>query len=379
MNENIPAGLRPAFQRSQHPYLMWDGIQSIAEGAAEILSDEVRASIRSAAQAMKGKYPVHFIGAGTSYFVGIASVYALQAMAKYPGMAYNAFEFEAYPPARLRNNTVVGISHTGGTPAVIDAVNVAKQEGALTVGYTDVADSALTGAADHMIISQMGAEPALPKTRSYIAALMRSYLLALELARLEGEEVSAFEAELQKAPDQIRRVLQETEAQVRELAKKYANTGRMVVVGGGPQHATALEASLKITEAPRVHSTPWEIEEAVHGTWASTRTGDLVIVSAVEGHSAEKSRKLIEGMGTVEVDTWAVTNLEGDLPGAAHVTRLGVKAPEIFMPLYAVLPLYHFAYFLSLEREVHPDTMNMSDPRYLKARTALRPTIKRGG
>lgn len=379
MMENIPVGLQPAFQRSHHPFLMWDGIQSIPEGAAEILSDEVRASIRSAAQAMKGKSPVHFLGAGTSYFVGNASVYALQAMASYPGAAYNAFEFAAYPPPRLQNNTVIGISHTGGTPAVIDAMLMARKEGALTVGYTDVADSALSDTTDHIIVSQMGAEPALPKTRSYIAALMRSYLLSLELARQEGEDVSQYEAELQKAPDLIRRILQETEGHAREIAKKYVNTQRIVVVGGGPQHATALEASLKINEAPRVPSTPWEIEEAVHGTWASTRTGDLVIVLAVEGQSDEKSRKLIEGMATVEVDTWAVTNLERELPGAAHVTRLGVQAPEIFMPLYAILPLYHFAYFLALERGVHPDTMNMSDPRYLKARTALRPTIKRSG
>jgi glucosamine--fructose-6-phosphate aminotransferase (isomerizing) len=378
MNENIPAGLRSAFQRSQHPFLMWDGIQSISSGAAEILSADVRESIRSAAQAMKGKMPVHFTGAGTSYFAGIASVYAFQAMANYSGVAYNAFEFEAYPPPRLQNNTVVGISHTGGTPAVIDAMRVARERGALTLGYTDVADSVLLDVVDHSIVSQMGAEPSLPKTRSYIAALMRSYLLALELARLEGKDVSAFETELQKVPEQTSRILLETEAQARELAKKYARTMRIVVVGGGPQHATALEASLKITEAPRIHSTPWEIEEAVHGTWASTRSGDLVIVVAVEGNSAEKSRKLIEGMGTIEVDTWTVTNLEGELPGAVAVTQLGVRAPEIFMPLYGVLPLYQFAYFLALERGVHPDSMNMSDPRYLKARTALRPTIRRG-
>lgn len=378
MMENIPAGLQPAFQRSQHPFLMWDGIQSIPEGAAEILSADVRASIRSAAEAVKGKQPFHFTGAGTSYFAGIASVYAFQALANYTGIAYNAFEFEAYPPPNVQNNTVVGISHTGGTPAVIDAMRVARAEGALTIGYTDVAGAALTGAAEHLIISQMGAEPSLPKTRSYIAALMRSYLLAVELARLEGKDVSAYEAELQKAPEIMRQILDENEAQAREMAKKYAGTARMVVVGGGPQYATALEAALKITEAPRVHTTPWELEEAVHGTWASTRTGDLIIVVAVEGRSAEKSRKLIEGMGTIEVDTWAVTNLAIDLPGASAITRLSVQAPEIFMPLYAVLPLYQFSYFLAVERGVHPDTMNMSDPRYLKARTALRPTIRRG-
>jgi glucosamine--fructose-6-phosphate aminotransferase (isomerizing) len=377
MNENIPAGLRAAFERSQHPFLMWDGIQSIPSGAEEILSTGVREAIRAAAQAMKGKMPVHFTGAGTSYFVGIASVYAFHVIANYLGIAHNAFEFEAYPPPHLQDNTVVGISHTGGTPAVIDAVRLARERGALTIGYTDVTDSVLSDAADHLIVSQMGAEPSLPKTRSYIAALMRSYLLALELARLEGRDVSDFETELQKVPEQTSRVIGETEAQARELAKKYANISRIVVAGGGPQYATALEASLKITEAPRVHSTPWEIEEAVHGTWASTRSGDLVIVVAVEGSSSEKSRKLIEGMGTIEVETWAVSNLEGELPGASAITPLGLHAPEILMPLYAILPLYQFAYFLALERGVHPDSMNMSDPRYLKARTALRPTIRR--
>lgn len=379
MATNIPASIQPAFERSQHPFLMWDGIQSISKGVQEILDQPVRGRIEAVAGAIAGKEPIHLIGAGTSYFVGIASVFMFQSLAGVQAFPYNAFEFAAYPPPNLANNTVIGISHTGGTPAVVDGIRYARRQGALTVGYTDVSPSALENAAEQVIAGALGAEPSLPKTRSYLAALTRSALLAVELGKRKGIDTGRYEEGLQAAPERYDRILQSTEEQVRSIAGRYPQTNRIVVVGGGPSWATALEGSLKITEAALVHSTPWELEEAVHGTWASTRTGDLIIILAMDGPSYEKAVKLAQGMKLIDVETWVITNRPEDVEGATHLTKIEEGGSEIFTPLFAVLPLYQFAYFLALERNIHPDIMRLDDPRYLQARMLLRQTVTVSG
>ena len=58
------------------------------------------------------------------------------------------------------------------------------------------------------------------------------------------------------------------------------------------------------------------------------------------------------------------------IPGADYVTYIP-EAPEVVTPLYAILPIYQFAYHLALAKGVHPDIMNLDDERYLKTRLSL--------
>ena len=66
---------------------------------------------------------------------------------------------------------------------------------------------ALTRASEWVIPSTMGSEPALPKTRSYTSTLMRGYLQAVALARLDGRKESAWEGALHQAPGLTRQVI----------------------------------------------------------------------------------------------------------------------------------------------------------------------------
>ena len=376
MLNEIPAGVKTAFERTRHPFYMWEGIQELPQAAEDMFSADVQDRLKEAAAAMRGKETAHLIGCGTSYFAAIAATYVLHAVTTLSSCAHNAFEYLAYPPQASVKNVLVGISHTGGTPVVIDSVKLAEQRGELTVGFTDVQNSALDRAAAHTIPSSMGVEPALPKTRSYIAALLRSYLLALEIGAQQGRDMTTFSAQLQKAPALLAEVMQAVEGQAKDLADHLKDARKFVLVGGGPQWATAQEGALKLTEAARVIADAWELEEAVHGTWASTQAGDVIIILAMEGPSYEKAATLAEGMRMIGATVWVITNnSEASFP-ADYRTQLPPGLDELFMPLTAIVPLYDFTYFLALARGVRPDNMNLADPRYLKARQMMRPSVK---
>jgi glucosamine--fructose-6-phosphate aminotransferase (isomerizing) len=375
MNNELPASLLHVFERQEHPYHMWDGIQSIPKGLEEILAREGMQAARSAGAVMLDRTSIHLLGCGTSYFAAIALAHAFQQIAHQPAYAWEAFEFLTYPPVGIEQSAVVGISHTGGTPAVVKAVEMARQLGAVTIGHTDEANSALTRASDQVFLSAMGAEPALPKTRSYLSSLMRGFLESVELASLKGRETSALAYALKRAPKLVRQVLEAGEKQARELAERWSGRRRIVVSGGGPHYATALEGMLKLTEAAMYNATAWEIEEAVHGTWASTTEEDLIIQIAMDGPSYESALRLAGGMKTIDAQVWVLTDRPWNKVEVDALTLLPTGEPELFTPLYAILPLYQFAYFTALAKKLSPDSMRVEDPRFLDARKQMRSSL----
>lgn len=376
MTINIPKSLEGAFDRTEHPFHMWDGIQSIPEGLNEILSPEVHTIIENAAKALTGKSPIHMVGCGSSYFTALAASYVFHEITQVQTTSADAYEFYSYPPPGLEKAALIGISHTGGTPSVVLSVRHAQKAGALTVGYTDVANSALGREASYVIASKMGVEPALPKTRSFEAALMRHYMLALEMARISGKDVSPYSSFLQSAPSLAQDTITRHEEEVKQLASLYYGVRRIITVGGGPLLATAYEASLKLTESALMDSSAWELEEAVHGTWASTIPDDLFIILAIGEKGMEKSERLAKAMNLVGAKVWVLTDMDKEFPGVDHVTRLKTQGfPELFMPLLAILPLYEFSYFVALAKGIRPDNMRLADPRYLEARMMIRESI----
>ena len=376
MSENIPAGVQAAFERSQHPFLMWEGIQSIPDGLADVLSRPVCNRIRQAAQAIKERSVLHLLGCGTSYFAAVAGTYLFQELAGCLSSASDAFEFFAYPPAHLDQAAVIGISHTGTTKSVMQALELARQGGALTLGITDGRQSAIEQQADVCIPSGLGLERSLPKTRSYLSSVLRIYLLAVELASLQGKDFSEYETVLLDSPQAARRVLDGVENQMKELAHTFkSGVRRIVVVGAGPQLATAMEGALKLTEAALMNSVAIQAEEFAHGAWYSVQPSDLIIFLAAQGHSFEKMLKLERAMRLVGTSTWLITDDPLGMDGIGVRTLLPQGIPEALLPLYTILPIYQFTYYLALERGLRPDNLNLSDPNFMAARTLMRESV----
>jgi len=191
---------------------------------------------------------------------------------------------------------------------------------------------------------------------------------------LASRPVEGWEDALRRAPAIASRVIAASQEQARTLAYAWATCRRIVVAGGGPQHATAQEGMLKLTEAALISSVAWEIEEAVHGTWASTTEDDLLILLAMDGPCYESAVRLAGGMKTVGSKVWMITNRAWNGPAVDAVTSLPDGEPELLMPLYAILPIYLFTYFTALAKNLSPDAMGLTDPRFLDARNQMRST-----
>ena len=324
--------------------------------------------VPAAAAALADASSVDLAGCGTSYFAGMAIAHVLQEVG-IPAQAHNAFELAAYPPPADPRRALVAISHTGTTP---DAVAAARDRSAPTIGLTDAADSPLVRACDHALIGPGGMEPALPKTRSYLTTLQRGYTLALAAGAAHGAATAELDDALRGAPEVAATSL--AAEGIDALAQRFSRAGRIVVVGAGPEVATANEAALKITEAAGMHADAWEVEEAAHGTWASAEPDELAVLLAPRGRGAEAIRRIGRGLRAIGVATWVLGTDPEALAEADHATALP-ELPEPLAPLASPLPLYRFAFELALARGANPDVMRQDEPRHREARTIMRRSL----
>ena len=370
---NIPANLQSAFARQKHPFLMWDGFQQIP-GAIQDIVENIK--IQAIIDLVKNQRKFYIVGCGTSLFAAQAAYYAFQELTNATATAMNAFEFSAYPPRDLEESLLVGISHTGGTPVVYESLKLAKSKKIPAISITDKRNSKIEKISDLCLISSLGPEPALPKTWSYIAGLVRLYLIAIAKSASEGANVYETLGMLEKLAPTTQDLIDRLEPEIHSFAKSLKASNYFAVAGGGPLTSTANEAALKLTEAALVKSIGWEIEESAHGAWASIGEKDWVIITAIKGPSFAKALKLADGMKKIGAKVWAITDQPDSFKSMDMVTDLPAQYPEWLMPIPAIIPLYIFTYYLSTSRGINPDIMRLDDKRYMEARQSMRQTIE---
>jgi len=364
---SLPDYITKASERKAHPYHMWDGICGIEPVLKSIAETYAKDDISVIAKELAGKERIYFIGCGTSLYNGMAAQFIFNRVAGINVSAVYALEFTEFPPLNLEKCAVVGVSHTGGTASVIAAINKAKEYGAYTLAITDVEGSPIAVAADACLPNFGGREPALPKTRSYLAALMKVYYLAAAVARSRGRDCASFLEELKSVPEKAGAFLKKNEEYIRALAANQYKT--TYFFGSGMNLGSVYEAALKLQETAQIISIPFELEEGMHGPWVTMNPGDLVTVLHFDGFYRNKSLELIRSLKHIGVDILVIGNAASFNENVKQFILIEEK--EMMSPFYTVLPFYQMAYFIALEKGNNPDFMRFHEEPYLNTRLTL--------
>jgi glucosamine--fructose-6-phosphate aminotransferase (isomerizing) len=363
----LPDYIIRASERKAHPYHMWDGITAIESTLASIRDTYKNDGIAAIAEKLAGKESMYFVGCGTSYYDGLAAQFLFNRIAGMNVTAMYALEFAEFPPLNLKNCAVVGVSHTGGTASVIGALAKAKEGGAYTLGITDVEGSNISAAVDTVLPCFGGREPSLPKTRSYLAALMKIYYLAAAVGRARGRNCDDFLAELETIPEKAGSFLKKTEEPVKALAENaYKN---VYLFGSGFNLGSVSEAALKLQETAQLVTVPFELEEGMHGPWVTMNKGDLVAVLHFDGLYHKKSRELIRSLSHIGMDLLVIGNAPPD--GENIKCYIPVEEKECMSPFFTVMPFYQLAYLIALKKGNNPDFMRLWEEPYLATRLSL--------
>jgi glucosamine 6-phosphate synthetase-like amidotransferase/phosphosugar isomerase protein len=305
---------------------------------------------------------IYLIGHGSSLYNGQVGEYVLEHIAGIPSKAVPAFAFSAYAEQRLLDSDtlVIGISTTGETQAVYDALERARQAGSPTMAITAHKDSLITHNVDAVILTGGEDDRISVKTKSYVQALIPLYLLAGQLAD-DPQAKSYWIGQVKLAAQGAHHFIQEQWAQIKQLAEQYANAPKVFVFGTGPNLGTAEEASLKIIEMAKMYSECQELEDFFHGRLREVDQKSPLFFIAPQGRASRRVLDFLTVTDMIQAPSIVLTDsITSGVQGLArNVIRIPVSLDEFATPLLYVLPTHIFGYEMALQRGYDPTA-----PRY---------------
>ena len=323
-----------------------------------------------AAQQLNARERVLLTGIGTSYHAAIVGEYLLR-LAGIDAWAVRSYEFVTYPRPLRSDDGVIVISHRGSKVHGIGAVQRAKQAGIFTVG--------ITGKGSQMrdvdiLLETVGQEISSAHSISYIGTLTRLAQIAARLAGLRGNTQIAQKIEqgLSVLPMAIEQLFQHEDV-LRQIAQDVVmHQRRVIIVGAGPNAATAPEGALKAKEAAYITAEGLELEQAIHGPVVGFEASDLLITISVKGPAQLRIADLLQALHTIGTQVLLLGDIPSDAAGLfshagwTHVELTGETIEEL-TPLLAVVPLQLLADFLAAARGTDADSFRKDQETYKDA------------
>lgn len=228
----------------------------------------------------------------------------------------------------------VAISQSGKTEEIVETMEWAKDCGAATVAITNGHGSPLAMSADVALLTEAGAELAVPATKTYTTQLAALAILGLGL----GADVDP--DDLQRVPDEVARLIEATEADANlaKIVEELAKVPGTVVSARGIAFGTALELALKLKEACYLHAMGLSYADLLHGPIAVVDADTpAIVLGAEDSPTLEGTVALAARVVEAGARAYGIGG-GGDLASASSLALAGPNLPEWLAPLGLIVP-----------------------------------------
>ena len=206
---------------------------------------------------------IFFVGQGTAGVAAQACADILKYYLDDPGLPVNALKASelsgfhlgtAQNAAAMTDTLVIAISQSGTTTDTNRAVDMARDQGAMTLAIVNRRDSDLTFKVDGVVYTSNGRdiEMSVASTKAFYAQIVAGSLLALHMAAIRGRRDEAFVTQeirqLLALPAKMQTILAMGD-RFEQSARRLATTKTYwATVGSGPNKASADEIRIKLSE-----------------------------------------------------------------------------------------------------------------------------------
>jgi glucosamine--fructose-6-phosphate aminotransferase (isomerizing) len=272
---------------------------------------------------------------GTSDHAALYAKYLAEVHLNLPAGLASASSFTVYGARPDMGGVLfLAVSQSGGSPDLVESLQVARECGALTVAVTNNPASALASAAAQHVPVLAGPERAVAATKTYTSELLALYLV------LVGGDAA-------RLPDAADRTLEHADM-AHAAAGRFTHLDRLVTTGRGFSYPTAREGALKLMETSYLAAQAFSGADLLHGPLAMLGPDVPVIAITTPGRGATALTPVLERLAATHVDVLRVGPAEG-LP----VETDGVD--EMLAPILEILPLQQLAWRLAIDRGGDPD------------------------
>ncbi len=379
--------------RTGHPYFMYDEMLAQPDAARMALAadseqrDHITKELASTHRAtdsivgpgflwpsIVGQGSVWLTGCGTAHHAALTGAYWLRLLTR--GIvnvrAAQAFEYAHDPLDRpRRHDALLALSHSGTPTATNAAAARAKDEGVYTVAVTAAPQSPLAALCDETLITTTAPTVAATYTISHVTMLAVLADLADRTAshlRETSETAGEARAAIEGIPDLIAAALT-LEEHIRAVADALGSVNQVIFAGAGANWHTALEGALKTREAAYLSATGLQMEEVLHGPFASFDRQTALVLIAPPGAGRDRARDILIAVKPIGLVTIALTGADDNAIASLADHALPLPACEEWISaIPATVVAQQLAYWLSMARGANPDRIRRDQQPWLEAR-----------
>ncbi|MBV8564126.1 MAG: SIS domain-containing protein [Methylobacteriaceae bacterium] len=332
--------------------------------------DGMLASMREAVAAREPGAIRHgfMIGCGDSYCAALAARTYMMDVTGLFVEPVEALEFSRYLVSYIpEGSCVFGVSNSGTVSRTIEGVRLARERGAWTFAVTVSADNRLAHTAETLI--KVNATPNIkerpdgtrvvtPGSVTYTASMLGLFTAAIALGERVGhlnpDRTAALVRELHRLADDMAAADASVGPLAGDIAASFTPDRRTVILGGGPNYATAYFGMAKWFEALTRPCHVSELEEWAHEQYFFTdeATDTFVILPPGPG----RSRGLEQAMAARDMGSRVIiigAENDGEARGAADVYfAMPGSTSEALTPFVYKLPFEYLSCRISAEQNI---------------------------
>jgi len=261
------------------------------EGFADFMSKEIAeqpgrlhevvresfGEVADLAELVKHHDRVILVACGTASNAALAGTYLFGQLAGRVVETIPGSEFRQRAYNLDRGTLVIGLSQSGETIDLLEAMYMAREKGAALAALVNTPHSSLDRLVDHRVYLRAGPEQCVLATKSYTAKLA---ILLLTAHTVNGRWQDGAD-HIGVAAEAIETLLTgEALALAQSLGATIARAEHLFVIGRGVHYPSALEAALKIKEVSYIHAEGFAAGELKHGVIALVTNGTPCLVYA---------------------------------------------------------------------------------------------------
>lgn len=263
--------------------------------AADISFEELRKKLKE-----KRIDELCLIGSGTSYNSALTARYFAEKTSGCRVSVMLPDDFLYGFSVRNPNALYVFISQTGTSIITGKALDMANEKGFLTVGVSEKEDTPIAQRAKVFLSMGCGKEEYGIRTIGYSTSVLTLMWLGVEVGfcyeRISREEYQEYQKQVCKVSQKIPNIIEQAMKWIDTSRRRMMKSSFFSFTGAGALYGVAVEASVKMWEAPQYPSGGYELDEGMHGPNYGYNYNHAVFVLSHQGVCYDKGLALAEYM-----------------------------------------------------------------------------------
>ena len=295
---------------------------------------------------------IMIVGCGTAYYAGLMAGYFIEQFTDDVSVRSEIASELRYRSFHVPDNTVALIvSQSGETADTLACLQELKRRGVKCLGVVNAVGSTIAREVDGGVYVHVGAEISVASTKAFTSQVAAITMFGLMMAQAKGasaKELNSYINELDMLPDEIEKVLEQTNAQVKQVAKKYAHYEHSLYVGRDTLYPIALEGALKLKEVSYIQAEGYAAGELKHGPIALIDDRFFEVCYLQDNWLYEKTQSNLIEMNARGAHAIVITDTDKRIP-AEEVIRVKTKL-ELLTPLVFNVVSQLLAYYIAVAR-----------------------------